>query len=108
MIKRKIAVLALSGAMSLALFVTPVLAATDISYPVCSVKQCNKTSNHTHKGVTYQGHDVDDGHKYHQLCNISGCTKTSTHTHKGKTYIGYESSESNDSHHEDNHSGYHE
>jgi hypothetical protein len=106
--KRKIVVLALSGAMSLALFWTPVLAATDTSYPICSVKQCNKVSSHNHKGVTYQGHEVGDGHKRHQRCNISSCTKASAHTHKGKTYIGHETNGSKDDQHDNHHSGNHE
>lgn len=104
MFKTKIAVLAITGAITLTLSMTPVLAATDSSYPVCSVKQCNKTSSHNHNGVTYQGHDVGDGHKQHQLCNSTSCTKTSTHTHKGKTYMGHDSS---DSKHENDHSGNH-
>ncbi len=32
---------------------------------VCNVKNCTKTSNHSHNGKTYSGHSSGDGHKNH-------------------------------------------
>lgn len=60
-----------------------------VSYPVCSVENCNESVNHIHDGVTYCGHTLDDGHEYHLACNNAYCYETGVHDHDNCTYFGH-------------------
>lgn len=58
---------------------------TGAGYPLCSVKDCDKTDSHRHSGTWYSGHSISDGHTYHEVCSVSGCTLTTSHEHDGVT-----------------------
>ncbi len=47
---------------------------------LCSLPDCTAASVHTHDGVCYYAHSLDDGHAYH-VCGVEGCTLAGSHTH---------------------------
>lgn len=87
--KQRIAAIAITAALSLAVLPTAALAhghhgaATRQSYALCNVDQCNTTGLHLHDGTYYCGHTLDDGHTYHQACTVAGCTEICAHEHNG-------------------------
>lgn len=100
--KRKIiAVMSLSLLLA-SLFGTSVMAcgghhgrgrarANDITYSACNIEGCSEYTNHMHDGYYYYGHNLEDGHDYHQFCNVEGCTLTDNHRHDGACYFGQSS-----------------
>lgn len=55
------------------------------TYTLCTVRGCNTTGTHKHGNTYYSGHNLNDGHNYHQVCSVYGCTKTTMHEHNGVT-----------------------
>ena len=55
---------------TLLLSATPLTAlahsATHSKYKLCTVKNCNKTTNHKHNGKICRPHTKNDGHSYHR------------------------------------------
>lgn len=62
---------------------------TSAPYPYCPVADCTQAGAHTHDGITYCAHRLNDGHDYHSACPVQECTKTGAHEHDGTTYYGH-------------------
>lgn len=60
-----------------------------VTYPTCTVADCQLTYNHSHDGVTYCGHTRADGHEHHVSCSVSGCTVLGEHTHQSRGRCGH-------------------
>lgn len=56
-------------------------------YALCSIQNCDITSNHYHNSIYYSGHSYNDGHNWHEICPENNCNKIDAHTYSGHHYF---------------------